>query len=133
MQVCMDVGVSLLGFKYFGCQTFLILFIFHSPFSVFFLYLLLCEEFLLIFRWLAFFWLFLFLFLLLSFVSRIVVNECLKNTVRNCFSFALLFCLVFRIIGKTIKRLGFHNNKHLLHLSSLDVSSRGVFRTLSNI
>ena len=37
-----------------------------------------------------------------------------------------------RIIDKTIKILGFHNNRYLLDLPSLDVSSRGVFRTLSN-
>ena len=36
-------------------------------------------------------------------------------------------------IGKTIRTLGFHNNKHLLDQSGLDVSSRGVFRILSNI
>ena len=64
---------------------------------------------------------------LLSSVSRITVNECLKNSVQNCFSFALF------IIGKTLKTLGFQNYTHLLDLSSLDVSSRGVFRTLSNI
>ena len=49
---------------------------------------------------------------LLSFVSRIVVNECLKNSVRNYFSL-----LWFQIIGKTIKTLGFHSNTHLLDLS----------------
>ena len=37
------------------------------------------------------------------------------------------------IIGKTIKTLGFYNNTHLFDQSSLNVSSRGVFRTLSNI
>ena len=37
------------------------------------------------------------------------------------------------IIGKTIKTLGFQNNTHLLDQSSLNVSSSGVFRTLSNI
>ena len=42
---------------------------------------------------------------LLSFVSRIVVNECLKNSVQNC-----LVLLWFRIIGENIKAFGFHNN-----------------------
>ena len=51
----------------------------------------------------------------LSFVSIIVINDW------------------FGIIGKTIKTLGFHNNMYLLNLSSLDVSSRDAFRTLSNI
>ena len=51
----------------------------------------------------------------LSFVSRIIVNECLKNSVRNCFSFVLI--LNFR---KTIKTLGFHNNTNFLDLSSDD-------------
>ena len=37
------------------------------------------------------------------------------------------------IIGKAIETLGFHNNTHLLDQSSINVSSRGVFRTLSNI
>ena len=66
---------------------------------------------------------------LLSFVSRIVVNECLKNIMQRI----VLVLLWFRIIGKTIKTLGFYNNTHLLDLSSLNVPSRGVFRTLSNI
>ena len=61
---------------------------------------------------------------LLIFVSRIVVNECLKNSVQNCFSFPLS-----RISGRNIKILGFHNNTHLLDLSSLHVS----FRTLPNM
>ena len=41
----------------------------------------------------------------------------------------LFVLLWFQIIGKTIKTLGFHNNIHLLNLSGLNVSSRGVFRT----
>ena len=45
----------------------------------------------------------------------------------------VLAFLWFRIIGKTINTHGFHNNTHWLDLSSLDVSSRSVFRTLSNI
>ena len=45
----------------------------------------------------------------------------------------ILVLLRFRIIGKTIKTVGFHNNPHLLDLSNFDVSSRGVFRALSNI
>ena len=44
-----------------------------------------------------------------------------------------LVLLCFRIIGKNIKTLGFHNNTHLLDLSGLDVLSRGVFRTLLKI
>ena len=64
---------------------------------------------------------------LLSFASRIVVNECLKNSVWNCFTFTLVsnYC-------KTIKTLGFYNNTHLRDQSSLDVSSRGVFWALLN-
>ena len=38
----------------------------------------------------------------------------------------------FRIIGKTMKTLGFYNNTHLRDQSSLDVSSRGVFWALLN-
>ena len=49
---------------------------------------------------------------ILSFVSRTFFNECLKNSVRNCFSFALN-----QIIGKTIKTLCFHNNTDLLYQS----------------
>ena len=65
----------------------------------------------------------------LSFASRMVVNECLKNSVQNCFN-----CLLWiRIIGKTIKTFGFCNNTHLLDLSSHHVSSRDVFRSLSTI
>ena len=45
----------------------------------------------------------------------------------------VLVLLWFRIIGKTIKALGFLNNTHLLDLSSLNVSSKVVLRTLSNI
>ena len=45
----------------------------------------------------------------------------------------VLVLLWFRTIGKTIKTLGFHNNTHLLDQSNLDMSPRGVFRTLSNI
>ena len=45
---------------------------------------------------------------LLSFVLRVAINECLKNSARNCF----LVLLWFRIIGKTIKTLGVYNNKH---------------------
>ena len=44
-----------------------------------------------------------------------------------------LVLLHFRIISKMIKTLGFHNNTHLPDLQSLNVSSSGVFRTLSNI
>ena len=45
----------------------------------------------------------------------------------------VLVLLWFRTIGKTIKTLGFHNNTLLLDQSNLDMSPRGVFRTLSNI
>ena len=135
-----------------------------------FLYLLLREEFLLWFRWIASCLWFFFLFLrrtlyntwshygrlqvlimifnkkadvniysisnsknrpwsLLSFVSRIVVHEVLRPSVCR----TVLILLWFQVIGKIIKTLDFHNNNYLLDLSSLDVSSRGVFRTLSNI
>ena len=40
----------------------------------------------------------------------------------------VLVLTLFRIIGKTIKTLGFHNNIHLLNQSSLYVSSRGVIQ-----
>ena len=33
------------------------------------------------------------------------------------------------IIGKAIETLGFHKTTHLLDQSSINVSSRGVFRT----
>ena len=52
---------------------------------------------------------------LLSFASKTIVNECHRNNVRICFS------------------LCFHNNTHFLDLPSLAVSSRGLFRTVSNI
>ena len=45
----------------------------------------------------------------------------------------ILVLLCFRSIGKTVKTLGIHNNTHLLDQSSVDVLSRRVFRTLSNI
>ena len=144
------VVVTLLNFSY----TFHFLF---SPISRCFL---LCEEFLLFFRWFASFSWFFFSFLrrrlyntwknhyiqlqvlkisfnkkalvnifsisnsknqtwnLLSFVSGIVVYECLKKSVQNCFNFALISNY------NTIKTIGFQNNTHLLDLSSLDVSSR---------
>ena len=44
-----------------------------------------------------------------------------------------LVFLWLRFIGKTIKILGFHNNTHLLDHSNIDMSSRGIFRTLWNI
>ena len=47
----------------------------------------------------------------------------MKHSIENC-GF---------IIGKTIKTLGFDNNTHLFDQSSLNVASRGIFRTLSNI
>ena len=45
----------------------------------------------------------------------------------------VLVWLWFRIIGKTIKILGFRSNTYLLNLSSLDESFKNTFRTLSNI
>ena len=60
---------------------------------------------------------------LLSFASRIVVNECLRNSVRICFSFVL-------ISNKTIKTLGFRNNTYYLDLPSLDMLYRDEYRTL---
>ena len=66
---------------------------------------------------------------LLSFVSRTVLNECLKNSVRNCFSFAF----DFELLVKLWKHFVFAITRHLLDLSSLFVSSRSIFRTLSNI
>ena len=118
------VVVMLLNFSYIFHFSFF-------PFSMSFLYLLLCEEFLSLFKVPHIFLVILFSFLrtlyntwknyyrqlqvsiivfnkkallnissisnsknppwnLLSFVSRIVVNKCLKNSVRNCFSFALI-------------------------------------------
>ena len=56
-----------------------------------------------------------------SFVSRIVVNECLKNCAE-----LFLVLLWFRVIGKTIKTFGFYNNTYLLDLSSLDVIQRHI-------
>ena len=63
---------------------------------------------------------------LLSFLSRIVVNKFLKNSVQNCFSFALI-----SNYWQNYKNT-FYNNTHLLEQSSLNVSARGVFTTLSN-
>ena len=45
----------------------------------------------------------------------------------------VLILLCFQIIGKTIKTSGFYNNTQLLNQSSLNVSFRGISRTLSNI
>ena len=60
-------------------------------------------------------------------------RELLLMNVSKTVSGIVLVLLWFCIIGKTIKTLGFHNITHLLDLSSLDMSFRGVFRTLSNI
>ena len=61
---------------------------------------------------------------------RIIVNECLKNDVLKLVCGIVLVFLRFRIIGKTIKTLGFHNKTHWLDRPSFPVLSRGVFRTL---
>ena len=148
MQIYVDVGVSFLRFpklcfwaKYIlfhiqkiEVKNFIVVvtllnfsYTFPFSFSMSLLYLLLCEEFLLLFRWLASFWWFFFHFFntwkshyrqlqvlimifnknvlvntssfsnsknppwnLLSFVSKIVVNECLKNSVLNYFNFVLI-------------------------------------------
>ena len=37
------------------------------------------------------------------------------------------------VISKTIKIFGFNNNTHLFDMSSLDVLSTSVLRTLSNV
>ena len=60
-----------------------------------------------------------------SFVSRSFESKTVCEIV-----FVLLW---FRITAKTIKTLGLHNNTHFPNLAILDVSSRGVLRTLSNI
>ena len=126
-----------------------------------FLNLLLCEEILLFFRCLASFWL---VFLLLRRTphntwkshyrqlqfSTMTLNKKSSYVLWNLWRFVsrILFMKIsktvcgialvlpwFRIIDKTIKTFGFHNKTHLLNLSSLDVSSKGVCRiqTLSNI
>ena len=43
----------------------------------------------------------------MSFVSRTVVNECLKKECTECFSFAF-----GKAIGKAIKTHGFQNNTY---------------------
>ena len=61
---------------------------------------------------------------------RIIVNECLKNDVLKLVCGIVLVFLRFRIIGKTIKTLGFHNKTHWLDKPSFPALSRGVFITM---
>ena len=52
---------------------------------------------------------------------------------KQCAELFYLVLVWFKINDKSMKTLGFLNNAHLLDLSSPDVWSRGVFRTLSDI
>ena len=51
----------------------------------------------------------------------VLYRELLLMNVSKTVRRIVLVLLWFRIIGKTIKTLGFRNNTHLLDLSSLDV------------
>ena len=62
---------------------------------------------------------------------RVLYQELLLMIVSVTMRTIVLILLWFRITK--LKALGFHNDTHLFDQSSLDVSSRGVFRTLSSI